>query len=151
MRAEPERYRSGHNGADSKSDGRVKPARGFESHPLRHAVTYRCERESPSQDIFRAAAAARGWETTAVLRSVPSEARDERPSGREQSHPLRHAVTYRCERESPSQDIFRAAAAARGWETTALHYRLAAASTPHGRPRRTPRRTCAADVPPASR
>src|SRR5512146_363130 len=31
-----ERYRSGHNGADSKSDGRVKPARGFESHPLRH-------------------------------------------------------------------------------------------------------------------
>src|SRR5205814_9965082 len=38
MRAEPERYRSGHNGADSKSDGRVKPARGFESHPLRHAV-----------------------------------------------------------------------------------------------------------------
>jgi hypothetical protein len=34
----PERYRSGHNGADSKSDGRVKPARGFESHPLRHLV-----------------------------------------------------------------------------------------------------------------
>src|SRR6266446_10402256 len=34
-RAEPERYRSGHNGADSKSDGRVIPARGFESHPLR--------------------------------------------------------------------------------------------------------------------
>src|ERR1700739_3367344 len=34
--AGPERYRSGHNGADSKSDGRVKPARGFESHPLRH-------------------------------------------------------------------------------------------------------------------
>src|ERR1700720_4678322 len=34
--AEPERYRSGHNGADSKSDGRVIPARGFESHPLRH-------------------------------------------------------------------------------------------------------------------
>src|SRR5262245_38710648 len=34
--ADPERYRSGHNGADSKSDGRVKPARGFESHPLRH-------------------------------------------------------------------------------------------------------------------
>src|SRR5450631_112469 len=32
----PERYRSGHNGADSKSDGRVIPARGFESHPLRH-------------------------------------------------------------------------------------------------------------------
>src|ERR1700685_866824 len=31
-----ERYRSGHNGADSKSDGRVIPARGFESHPLRH-------------------------------------------------------------------------------------------------------------------
>src|SRR5580704_17305234 len=30
-----ERYRSGHNGADSKSDGRVIPARGFESHPLR--------------------------------------------------------------------------------------------------------------------
>ena len=44
MRAEPERYRSGHNGADSKSDGRVKPARGFESHPLRHAVTCRFER-----------------------------------------------------------------------------------------------------------
>src|SRR5579863_3345814 len=34
----PERYRSGHNGADSKSDGRVKPARGFESHPLRHPI-----------------------------------------------------------------------------------------------------------------
>src|SRR5207302_5376797 len=97
MRAEPERYRSGHNGADSKSDGRVKPARGFESHPLRHAVTYRCEREPPSQDIFRAAAAARGW------------------------------------------------------ETTALHFRLAASSTLHARPRRTPRRTSAADVPPASR
>ncbi len=31
-----ERYRSGHNGADSKSDGRVIPAREFESHPLRH-------------------------------------------------------------------------------------------------------------------
>jgi hypothetical protein len=31
----PERYRSGHNGADSKSDGRVIPAREFESHPLR--------------------------------------------------------------------------------------------------------------------
>src|SRR5579863_8461673 len=31
-----ERYRSGHNGAESKSDGRVIPARGFESHPLRH-------------------------------------------------------------------------------------------------------------------
>src|ERR1700723_3806150 len=30
-----ERYRSGHNGADSKSDGRVIPAREFESHPLR--------------------------------------------------------------------------------------------------------------------
>ena len=30
-----ERYRSGHNGADSKSDGRHKSARGFESHPLR--------------------------------------------------------------------------------------------------------------------
>ena len=26
----PTRYRSGHNGADSKSDGRVKPARGFD-------------------------------------------------------------------------------------------------------------------------
>src|SRR5450631_4544362 len=34
----PERYRSGHNGADSKSDGRVIPARGFESHPLRHLI-----------------------------------------------------------------------------------------------------------------
>src|SRR5450631_4278301 len=33
-----ERYRSGHNGADSKSDGRVIPARGFESHPLRHLI-----------------------------------------------------------------------------------------------------------------
>ena len=32
----PERYRSGHNGADSKSDGRGNPARGFESRPLRH-------------------------------------------------------------------------------------------------------------------
>ena len=30
-----ERYRSGHNGADSKSDGRFIPPRGFESHPLR--------------------------------------------------------------------------------------------------------------------
>ena len=30
-----ERYRSGHNGADSKSDGRGNPARGFESRPLR--------------------------------------------------------------------------------------------------------------------
>src|SRR5262249_31391246 len=34
-----ERYRSGHNGADSKSDGRVIPARGFESHPLRQIVS----------------------------------------------------------------------------------------------------------------
>ena len=38
MHRPPERYRSGHNGADSKSDGRVKPARGFESHPLRHLL-----------------------------------------------------------------------------------------------------------------
>ena len=30
-----EGYRRGHNGADSKSDGRVKPARGFDSHPFR--------------------------------------------------------------------------------------------------------------------
>ncbi len=30
-----ERYRSGHNGADSKSDGQGNLARGFESHPLR--------------------------------------------------------------------------------------------------------------------
>src|SRR5476649_3003125 len=36
-----ERYRSGHNGADSKSDGRVIPARGFESHPLRHLICSR--------------------------------------------------------------------------------------------------------------
>src|SRR4029079_14251525 len=36
-----ERYRSGHNGADSKSDGRVIPAREFESHPLRHFYSYR--------------------------------------------------------------------------------------------------------------
>ena len=36
-----ERYRSGHNGADSKSDGRVIPARGFESHPLRHFISAR--------------------------------------------------------------------------------------------------------------
>ena len=35
-RSRAERYRSGHNGADSKSDGRVIPAREFESHPLRH-------------------------------------------------------------------------------------------------------------------
>ncbi len=34
MLAIEERYRSGHNGAASKADGR-KP-RGFESHPLRH-------------------------------------------------------------------------------------------------------------------
>jgi hypothetical protein len=32
----PEGYRSGHNGADSKSDGRVKPTRGFDSHPFRN-------------------------------------------------------------------------------------------------------------------
>ena len=31
----PERYRSGHNGADSKSDGQGNLARGFESPPLR--------------------------------------------------------------------------------------------------------------------
>ena len=31
----PERYRSGHNGADSKSDGGLAAPRGFESHPLR--------------------------------------------------------------------------------------------------------------------
>lgn len=31
-------YRSGHNEADSKSVSRVKPARGFESHPLRHKI-----------------------------------------------------------------------------------------------------------------
>ena len=36
-----ERYRSGHNGADSKSDGQGNLARGFESHPLRqeHSIT----------------------------------------------------------------------------------------------------------------
>lgn len=38
VRSAQERYRSGHNGADSKSDGRCIPARGFESHPLRHYV-----------------------------------------------------------------------------------------------------------------
>ena len=32
----PERYRSGHNGGDSKSSVRPKAYRGFESHPLRH-------------------------------------------------------------------------------------------------------------------
>jgi hypothetical protein len=32
---ELEGYRSGHNGADSKSDGRVIPTRGFDSHPFR--------------------------------------------------------------------------------------------------------------------
>jgi hypothetical protein len=31
-----ERYRSGHNGTDSKSDGGRELPRGFESHPLRH-------------------------------------------------------------------------------------------------------------------
>ena len=40
LTGQPERYRSGHNGADSKSDGRVIPARGFESHPLRHQLSY---------------------------------------------------------------------------------------------------------------
>ena len=30
-----EGYRSGHNGADSKSDGQGNLTRGFESHPLR--------------------------------------------------------------------------------------------------------------------
>ena len=30
-----ERYRSGHNGADSKSDGQGNLTRGFESHLLR--------------------------------------------------------------------------------------------------------------------
>ncbi len=33
---EGERYRSGHNGADSKSAVRLTADRGFESHPLRH-------------------------------------------------------------------------------------------------------------------
>jgi hypothetical protein len=33
-----ERYRSGHNGADSKSDGQGNLARGFESHPLRQIL-----------------------------------------------------------------------------------------------------------------
>ena len=32
-----ERYRSGHNGTDSKSVGGITAPRGFESHPLRHA------------------------------------------------------------------------------------------------------------------
>ena len=32
-----ERYRSGHNGADSKSDGGIIAPRGFESHPLRQS------------------------------------------------------------------------------------------------------------------
>ena len=50
-RAEPERYRSGHNGADSKSDGRVKPARGFESHPLRHEHTI--QRTAYGEGFFR--------------------------------------------------------------------------------------------------
>ncbi len=35
----PERYRSGHNGADSKSDGGLAAPRGFESHPLRQIST----------------------------------------------------------------------------------------------------------------
>ena len=48
-----ERYRSGHNGADSKSDGRVKPARGFESHPLRHHLP----RHAPAASLRRASTA----------------------------------------------------------------------------------------------
>ena len=38
--SELEGYRSGHNGADSKSDGRVIPARGSESHPFRQFIRY---------------------------------------------------------------------------------------------------------------
>jgi hypothetical protein len=33
-----EGYRSGHNGADSKSDGQGNLTREFESHPLRHLL-----------------------------------------------------------------------------------------------------------------
>ena len=35
-----EGYRSGHNGADSKSDGGRKLSRGFESHLLRQFALY---------------------------------------------------------------------------------------------------------------
>src|SRR5690606_17781817 len=41
-----ERYRSGHNGADSKSDGQGDLARGFESHPLRQL------KNAPPRGIF---------------------------------------------------------------------------------------------------
>ena len=37
-----ERYRSGHNGADSKSDGGLTAPRGFESHPLRQFKHLSC-------------------------------------------------------------------------------------------------------------
>jgi hypothetical protein len=41
-----ERYRSGHNGADSKSDGQGNLARGFESHPLRQYIEHLCGLQS---------------------------------------------------------------------------------------------------------
>src|SRR5712671_6132724 len=52
----PERYRSGHNGADSKSDGRVIPARGFESHPLRHSVCSESRGRAPAPQLCVAGA-----------------------------------------------------------------------------------------------
>ena len=42
-----ERYRSGHNGAGSKSAVLGNRDRGFESHPLRHYFTLGVRRETP--------------------------------------------------------------------------------------------------------
>jgi hypothetical protein len=50
-----ERYRSGHNGADSKSDGRRNAARGFESLPLRHIAESRTQSHLISEPAWRKA------------------------------------------------------------------------------------------------
>src|ERR1700735_2641600 len=80
-----ERYRSGHNGADSKSDGRVIPARGFESHPLRQIkkglsftpfCIWRCGMAGQPHRVRQN----RGAILDDANASVRSEAEDERPS-----------------------------------------------------------------------
>ena len=70
-------YRSGHNGADSKSDGRVIPAREFESHPrppifyadLREIRTH--VHETDEFDNF----AEQSWTDSRVANLVPERTR----------------------------------------------------------------------------
>ena len=81
----PERYRSGHNGADSKSDGGRKSPQGFESLPLRHInekadLTSAFSLMEPAAQTLVAAIAA--YSTTPSKYSISMPVRSERITGK---------------------------------------------------------------------